>query len=79
MSKVVVRLVQPAHLNGVRPGELVLNDLHDGLTVICAPNASGKSTLAEAIGLLFRPNERSGDFSVTGLIEVAGTDRKSVV
>lgn len=72
MSRVVVREVQPSNLHGFRAGELMLRDLSEGLNAVYAPNASGKSTLAKAIGLLLNPAEFDRRASVDGLVVVDG-------
>ena len=78
MSRVVVRNVSPEGLHGFRRGQLLLEGLDDALTVVFAPNATGKSTLAKAIGLLMNP-KGVGDAVVSGLVVCDGMeDNRSV-
>ncbi len=68
MSKAWVKGVEPQGLHGFRAGELKLEELSEGLNVVWAPNASGKSTLAKAIGLLFDPAECDAETLVIGVL-----------
>lgn len=76
MSRVIIRSVQPSGLHGFLPGQLALGDLEPGLNVIYAPNATGKSTLARAIGLLLDPALCDPDATVLGEISV-GSERET--
>lgn len=74
MSRVVVRDISPDGLHGFRPGQLRLENLGDGLNVVYAPNATGKSTLANAIGLLLNPQRCAETARVTGIVAVDGVE-----
>ncbi|HWD38916.1 MAG TPA: ATP-binding protein, partial [Fimbriimonas sp.] len=74
MSRIVVRSVRPSHLHGFRPGQLQLNGLIEGVNVIWAPNAAGKSTLAKSIGFLLNPHDCDHHASVTGVLARDGVE-----
>ena len=79
MSRVSVRRIDPGGLHGFRTGSLLLDDLTPGLNVFYAPNASGKSTLARAIGLLFCPERCDPDTTISGTVEgPGGTEERTV-
>ena len=67
MSRVAVLRVSPTQLHGFHSGKLAL-ELQPGLNVVCAPNASGKSTLARSIALLFDPEPCDRDATVAGKV-----------
>ncbi len=69
MSRVVVRSLTPDGLHGFVRGELALTELGDGLNVVYAPNAAGKSTLARALGLLLNPGDAPPDVIIAGHVD----------
>lgn len=73
MSQIVVRSIHPEGLHGFRRGQLMLEGLEDGLNVVFAPNATGKSTLAKAIGLLLNP-QKCGEAILNGTVAFEGQE-----
>jgi energy-coupling factor transporter ATP-binding protein EcfA2 len=69
--KVWVRQVDPVGINGFKQGEIALRELQPGLNLVLAKNATGKSTLAKSIGLLFDPAkfERDKQQIVLGILD----------
>ena len=74
MSRISIRSIHPSGLHRFATGKLSLTNLRDDVNVIYAPNASGKSTLAKAIRLLFQPDKKelaaawiSGTLAVDGV------------
>lgn len=55
-------------LHDFERGELVLEGLGEGLNVVWAPNAVGKSTLAKAIGIIFDPGKCDPKASVDAIV-----------
>lgn len=78
MSRVVIRNVAPEGLHGFRRGQLMLDGLDDALTIVFAPNATGKSTLAKALGLLLTP-KGAGDAIISGVVECDGVEDSRAV
>jgi len=78
MSRVVIRSIQPEGLHGFRRGQLLLDDLADSINVIFAPNATGKSTLAKAMGLLMNP-KGAGEATINGLVACDGVEESLTV
>jgi hypothetical protein len=68
MTKIWVQSVSPNNLHGFRNGQLNLNSLEDGLNVVFASNATGKSTLAKAIVNLFQPDALDVGATVNGVV-----------
>jgi hypothetical protein len=69
LRKAWVRKVDPVGLHGFKQGELTLDGLEPGLNLVVARNATGKSTLAKAIGLLFDPAKCERDHLILGVID----------
>lgn len=62
--------------NGFEPGDIALSDLRDGLNVVYAPNASGKSTLA---AMLIRALGLDAKFAVSVRVHEQGEVRSKDV
>lgn len=72
MSRVVIRAIHPVGLHGFTAGQLGLSDLAEGMNVVYAPNATGKSTLARAVGILLNPARCDEGASVAGEVQLDG-------
>ncbi len=69
MSRVWVKEVSPINLHGFKGSQLVLRDLEEGLNLVFASNATGKSTLAKSILSLFQPDQLDEAATVTGTLD----------
>jgi energy-coupling factor transporter ATP-binding protein EcfA2 len=68
MSKIWVQTIAPNNLHGFKTSQLGLQGLQDGLNLIFASNATGKSTLAKAMLSLFQPEGLELGATVNGTV-----------